>query len=315
MASQDPRIRQLELLAEKQMKSTLHARFLDNCRAEDVVPKGLQLKLKVNVGKDSDDLQNSIDSLLLKVSKDICERVRGDHIRRSHDYGRLIEEKRNDLKTDLNNEELFKIDCDIFERTEKKKEDVLLTHEKKLKFLIEASFQIKTSIISNNTDDEEYNDEIVVTTTKQDKTTAKNGGQVKRAKKVQNVKSKPTKKTPTFRSMDTNTQNTRQPVKPKTSIETSCPSSSPEVEVSKNLQAPGTRKTYAEAIKHGAPQENNSLKLQKTLELLTKMVTDLLAVTPTGNAGRDDLSEWQTRRHGGHSKGGFKRYRKGSRQS
>ena len=63
MASQDPHIQNLQRIAEKQMKSALHAQFLENCRAENIIPKGLQLRLKVNVGNNCSEPQDSIDIL------------------------------------------------------------------------------------------------------------------------------------------------------------------------------------------------------------------------------------------------------------
>ena len=73
MASFDPHVKQLGLLAEKQMKSTLHAKFLGTCRNENVIPKGLRLKLNVSVGNESDDLHISIDKLLERVSYDVSD--------------------------------------------------------------------------------------------------------------------------------------------------------------------------------------------------------------------------------------------------
>ena len=118
MAFLDPRIRQLEVLAEKQMKSQLHVRFLENCKTENVIPKGLRLKLKVSVGRDATDLQKSVDDLLLKVSRDICDRVRDDHLRRSHEYSCLTEKTRNEIKNTLNDDELITMDSKIYKNTE-----------------------------------------------------------------------------------------------------------------------------------------------------------------------------------------------------
>ena len=50
------------------MKSVLHAKFLEDCLSDEVVPKGLELKLKVSVGNDPEDieLQALVDKLLEK---------------------------------------------------------------------------------------------------------------------------------------------------------------------------------------------------------------------------------------------------------
>ena len=47
-SSYDPR-KDLERLAEKQMKSTLHAKFLEEYLTNELVPNRLGLKLKVSV--------------------------------------------------------------------------------------------------------------------------------------------------------------------------------------------------------------------------------------------------------------------------
>ena len=39
----------LEKLAKKQMKSALHAKFLEKCLTNELVPNGLGLKVKVSV--------------------------------------------------------------------------------------------------------------------------------------------------------------------------------------------------------------------------------------------------------------------------
>ena len=83
----------------------------------------------------------------------------------------------------------------------------------------------------------------------------------------------------------------------------------------KNEKAPGTHKTFAEAVKQGAPKETNKMKLQKTLELLTKMMTDQLGTASIENEDNVDSSERRTGSHGEHLKGDSRRYRKGSRRS
>ena len=134
MASTDPRIHQLENLAEKQMKSTLHARFLENCIADNLVPKGLRLKLTLNVGGNSTDLQKAVDDLLSKVRCDICCRVRDFQHSKSLETGLQMEKIWDDIKKNVNNREMFEID-NVYQLTEKKKDTMVTKHEKKLKSL------------------------------------------------------------------------------------------------------------------------------------------------------------------------------------
>ena len=74
----------IERLAEKQMRNGLHVRFLENCLEDNLVPSGLQLKLKIHIGNDAEakKFQESIDSLLGKVSLEICDRLKEEHQRR-----------------------------------------------------------------------------------------------------------------------------------------------------------------------------------------------------------------------------------------
>ena len=68
MASNDPWITQLEKLAEKQMKSVLHVKFLEECLSDELIPKGFEIRVKVSIGNDPEDmeLQSSVDKLLEK---------------------------------------------------------------------------------------------------------------------------------------------------------------------------------------------------------------------------------------------------------
>ena len=94
-SSYDPR-NHLERLAEKQMKFTLHAEFLEECLANELLPNGLGLKLKVSVGNDQEDLelQASVDRLLERTSLHIVDIVKRCQLRKAKKFGRIIEEER-----------------------------------------------------------------------------------------------------------------------------------------------------------------------------------------------------------------------------
>ena len=50
-------VKDLMKMADIQMRHSMHTRFLDNCLSESLIPKGMQLNLKVHVGEDSDEIQ------------------------------------------------------------------------------------------------------------------------------------------------------------------------------------------------------------------------------------------------------------------
>ena len=135
MESMDPLVKELGIIAEKQMKSILHSKFLNECQNENVIPKGLRLKLKVSVGTDSGDLQKSIDELLERVSFDICERIRDFHLRKAHSYSQMIEDKRKQIQKIVSDDKLSRIYLDIYRMTEEKKDYLVLRHKKKLSSL------------------------------------------------------------------------------------------------------------------------------------------------------------------------------------
>ncbi|KAL3872889.1 hypothetical protein ACJMK2_036070 [Sinanodonta woodiana] len=126
----------IEKLAEKQMKNGLHVRFLENCLEDDLVPSGLRLKLKIHIGNDetSKKFQESIDSLLKRVSLEICDRLKEVHQRRAIKLGNELKEHRDELKSIIKgNTGIF--DEELFKKTESKKEKLLTCQIAKLQKL------------------------------------------------------------------------------------------------------------------------------------------------------------------------------------
>ena len=105
------------------MKSALHAKFLEDCLAEEIVPKGLEIKLKVSVGNDPEDiqLQASVDRLLEKTSLHVVNIIKEGHIRKMRNLGNSIEEVRGKLKKNMSNEQLFDMDSEVFKKRKKRK--------------------------------------------------------------------------------------------------------------------------------------------------------------------------------------------------
>ena len=93
-SSYDPRKR-LDRLAEKRMKCTLHAKFLEDCLSYELVPNRLTLKLKVSVGNEPEDieLQKSVNVLLERTSLHIVDIVKEGHLRKAKNLGMLIHDK------------------------------------------------------------------------------------------------------------------------------------------------------------------------------------------------------------------------------
>ena len=81
---------------------------------------------------------------------------------------------------------------------------------------------------------------------------------------------------------------------------------------SKNEEAPGTNKTYAEAVK------NRAILLQQTVENLVKTmskVTNLLQEPLSRNLNKGALFESKTKISGGKQRKDFQKYEKGKTQS
>ena len=127
--------KRIENLAEKQMKSSLHARFLQNCIESERVPEGMLLKKKIYVGKDFSDLQKSVDNLLKKVSLGICDKVKSAQQQKVRQIGAEIESLRDILKGKSGDEGITELNLTVFEKTETKKNSFLNKQNKKLKSL------------------------------------------------------------------------------------------------------------------------------------------------------------------------------------
>ena len=88
-----------------------------------LVPNGLRLKLKVNVGNNPEDLEleASVDRLLERTSIHIVDIVKEGHLRKAKNLGRVIKEERGKLKKDLSDDQMFDMNSSILKKTEDKK--------------------------------------------------------------------------------------------------------------------------------------------------------------------------------------------------
>lgn len=291
MVSQDPHVK-LRQLAEKQMKSCLHAQFLKDCLSENVIPKGLRLKLKVNTGSDSDELQSSIDGLLRRVSSEICEQIRDEHLRKSESYGKEMENVRNAMMKTMNPEVMFATDEMIAKHTDEKKEVMKNGHRKKLAFL-------KGENQANNSET------IIITDTPVKQVKSSKKATEQRRNNRNNKASKTLNKKLPYQNKSSVTNKIPEKVEP---------SKGEAVNQSKNLETPGTSMTYAEALKKGENQVQRNL--QSSVETLTKIMTQFITIMMDSKQDEpDDLYAWKTPKHGAKQRKGLNRYRKEKRQS
>lgn len=300
----DPRLR-LEKLAEKQMKSGMHVRFLEDCNSADVVPKGLSLKLKVNVGTNSSELQTSIDKLLHKVSMEICDRIKEYHIRNSMLLKTEIENVRSDIAKTLTDSQMNELDSTIQKSISSKQSKLLIQHQKKLEHLQQltptshSTLETVKTIESNKTLDGKSDDLFIDLTgvdgfekvvskrqkrnfkkkinkpSKYDntKTTAPQGQPGKR--NSNSVQKRPPSTLPSDDRANTTTSHKNKTVFDKH-----------DRYHSKNEEALGTAKTYAEAVQHRATHE----QLVQKIESLEKTVQQLVAMSTTTTRGKQEDS-------------------------
>jgi hypothetical protein len=369
--STDPQWK-LEKIALKQMKSGMHINFLQKCCDHEIVPKGLQLKLRINIGSSrKSSLQSSVDELLKKVSLDIMQRIIEEQKRNMAELSCDIEKTRNAITGRISHEKLFEIECDISEKTERNKEEIMSRHEKKFKILLSEQKSEGNSVCEENTRQRTSapsrqrrrgnksfkkhrpprdcnrvtrdNDEIQQNQNSSEKKKNQNSSENNKDqnssenKKNQNSNennknqySSENKKTQNSsenkknqnRSENNKNQNSSENKKNQNRSENkkndnthnnnipnkSCYADNNRVtdSSSKNATAPGTKKTYSEAVQTGANFQY--IELQQAVKNLT---TILRAMAEGGTGGS---SEWRTEMHGENLRRGHNKYRGGRRQ-
>lgn len=282
----DPR-NNLQKLATKQMKSDLHAHFLQNCIDNAVVPKGLRLNLKIHTSSESQDLQRAVDSLLKKVSFDIMERIVEDQRRYGSELSKTIEEERKKAIKHLSSEQLFETEADISENTEKEKDTVMQRHEKKLSNLITGSqhhSQLRSAVEPKNRIAKKTNSKI----TGKEKSSSNENTSIARkqtSKTSQSAQVKTAGTKPTYADV------TRKAATAATATQ-----------MSKNATAPGTE-TNTEATRNGA-----TTTLQQTLQDITNLLRAVLKNQIDGSL------ESRTKIHGGNLRRRNRRFKGDARR-
>ena len=61
-------------MADIQIRHSRHTRFLENCLSESLIPKGMQINLKIHIGEDSDGIQivvkkENLEKTLLEITR------------------------------------------------------------------------------------------------------------------------------------------------------------------------------------------------------------------------------------------------------
>ena len=110
----------------------LHTKYLEECLSEELVPRGLQLKLQVGVGNDPEDqeLQASINKLCTKTSLNVLNLIREEHMRKTRVLANSIEGMQRKFKERMSDKQLFERDTSIFKKTEEKKNIISEKHRK-----------------------------------------------------------------------------------------------------------------------------------------------------------------------------------------
>ena len=249
------------------------------------------------MGINSTILQQNVDCLLKKVSTDICERVREDHLTRAAALGGQIDETRKTLQSQFSQTDLYQLDSRISQDIEEMKHTMMDKHRKKLEFLQEKP----DVIVIDDTDDLQQPPTTHVENNVQHPTEKTNGKKSNKKIKSKNkninheveVKQKTVNKHSTaekqkpinINSTAENSKNDKvgsdEPtIKPPMSnsrhprVVTNTANRNP-----KNFKTPGTTYSYAEAVQNGVQINQTLATLQMTLETLTKSVNSLMSVT------------------------------------
>jgi len=131
--------RDIEKIADFQMRQSTPMRFLEICIYENVLPTGLMLKLQVQVGKDNNDLPTAVNRVLETTSLEITRLIAEDHYRQLKKSKSKMAELEKSLSTIVKGEdEINIISHKILSNTENKKNLIFERQNKKLKRLVEV---------------------------------------------------------------------------------------------------------------------------------------------------------------------------------
>ena len=193
---------------------------------------------------------------------------------------------------------MFQVDSSLSKVTEKKKEIILLKHENKLKHLKS----------SGNLSNQKSNSCHTVTAAERENKITQSAGKTQHSEKRHQPSNKRNKTNRDSQKTTLTKGSANVHSLPRHLNESGSESVSNRTQTSKNDSAPGTKMTYAEALKAGAQKETVLSSIQTTLDELTKAVATLVKSDRRSAVG---LYGSQTRKHGGRENGGPRRYRRG----
>ena len=304
-------VKDLMKMADIQMRHSMHTRFLDNCLSESLIPKGMQVNLKIHIGPDSDEIQTVVNKMLEKTLLEITRVVRDEHQKQLIDSKHKMKELEKQLRekiTDRN--KISEIDSQIFHVTEMKKNEIVEKQNKKLSHLRTAR---DTSDISadNNKDGSCQVKKPKAATVgrkkrKQPQRQPKKSTAVPRNKQPEHKTNKSSSQR-TDKNSNTKSQQTASPKSSSTNDQ-----DSPVIDLTKetgknsnrdahqkNFQPLGSnqKNSYAEAARRG----NSKANLQTAI---SNLITCLQSFQET-----EGLSEYKAEKNGGKPKGRKPHYR------
>lgn len=304
METRETLVRQIEKLADFQMRKSTHIRFLENCATESVVPKGLNLELKVQVGENS-RLQKIVDGILRKTSMEITRIVSEEHYLQLQESKSKMTELENKLRKVTSNEGEFNtITHNIFTKTESKKNKIVDKQNKKLSKLTDSRdcyIDHVSPADSATSQPQESNDNLKNKVANRSTHTACKSGQ-----------KKPKQKRPKQARSKAQSKLTEETQQVDTELSTTCES--------KNEVAPiSAKKSYSTAVKMGQPRhtkcgEEPIQHPTANQKQLNNAIMQLVNCLKTLN-GIGDSSASQTENNGGNKRRFKKKFRGGKRQS
>ncbi|XP_053392275.1 serine/arginine repetitive matrix protein 1-like [Mercenaria mercenaria] len=222
------------------------------------------------------------------------KRIVEDQQRHALDLSNTIEEQRKIARNQLSDDQLFDVETEISDKTEREKKTVKERHEKKLSILLKESEVLSQPLQSNESESSESN----------------KSGRARR-RKSNNKKPKPaprnSRKNDPKPPSDRNTEESSSAEKKSSPKTTEAATPEPTTDRnSKNVRAPGTKATYAEATRNGATIAQN--QLNQTLQNLTKLLKIVVERQTDVSSGP------KIRTHGGESRRGKRPFKEARRR-
>lgn len=288
----DETITRIKKMANFQMRKSTHVRFLESCLEDNLIPKGLQLHLKVQVG-DNTRLQEAVNRVLDKTSLEICRLVKEEHMMQLNESKPKLIELETTLKGILKDEGKFnEITSEVFKVTEARKNDIIQNQQKKLSALKRKN-DPEIIIVGETQNNLQVHsgDKRKVNKANTDRT--KQSSTRKPFHQHKNGNRGNVTRTPTATSVQAT-----QPNQPKENTEKSTNTGPGTVSSqSKNVQTPNTtKKTYAEVVNQGAQPHQLQNVIGQLITLLQNINQEGSFGSKQNESGKDtkrDKRKWR----------------------